>query len=202
MRLVFASLLVGCAAISMTALGCAKPSATPEQRAAAKLLLLAEEPSGAMGILDYRESLAPATTESDDGATASVDSITTTSVALAETPVVSTTPVEVVLLGKIGGAKLTWSPTSAEFVITDPAVDLDAHAACTDDGCPFCKDKSDVASGQALVRLRQKEGEILAVDARKVLPVEEGQMVVVRGLASVNAVGQLVVDADGIYIRR
>lgn len=204
MRLTLASLLVGLV-VAVPLVGCAKPTATPEQRAAAKQFMLTDEPSGAVGILDYRESITPVVSKEADGEatspSTSIDTDNATAVATTEVAV-ATEPKSVVLLGKIGGGKLTWSRESAEFVISDPALDLEAHAACVDDGCPFCKDKSNAEAGRALVRLREASGNILNVDARKVLPVEEGQMVVVRGMASVNAVGQLVVDADGIYIRR
>jgi hypothetical protein len=39
-------------------------------------------------------------------------------------------------------------------------------------------------------------------DARKLLPLEEGQMVVIRGRVEVNALGQLIVHARGLYVRR
>ena len=46
------------------------------------------------------------------------------------------------------------------------------------------------------------DGKVPQVDARKLLPLEEGQMVVVSGRAEVNAIGQLVVHARGLYLRR
>ena len=46
------------------------------------------------------------------------------------------------------------------------------------------------------------DGRVPAAPARKLLPLEEGQIVVVRGQAEVNSLGVLVVRATGLSIRR
>jgi len=134
--------------------------------------LLSEEPADVMGILDYREA----------------------------NPDVS----EVTLLGKIGGGNPTWSPESAMFLVSDPSHEVaagDEHQ-CKGDNCPFCKGKHGAEQAQAVVMLTDENGKVPAIDARKLLPLEEGQMVVVRGRPEINAVGQLVVHARGVYVRR
>lgn len=134
--------------------------------------LLAEEPAGATGILEFRE----------------------------EPPAAAG---EVVLLGRIGGAKQVWSDQSAEFLICDPTHQPDeAHDACHGDNCPFCKNKAEPNSALAVVMLTGADGRVPPVAARKLLPLAEGQMVVVRGQAEINAIGQLVVRASGVYIRQ
>ena len=136
-----------------------------------KQFLLATEPDNLLGILEFREA----------GETSSED---------------------LVLLGRIGGVKQTWSPTSAEFMLTDPShVPPDAKHACVDDNCPFCKDKHDTTSATAIVMLTDAQGNVPKVDARRLLPLKEGQLVVVRGPAEINSIGQLVVKARGVYIR-
>ena len=115
----------------------------------------------------------------------------------AETP-----PADVVLWGKIGGGKQVWSPTSAEFLLIDPTYELEAGGhVCTSDNCPFCKGKDEKDKAQAIVSLVDGEGRVPQVEARKLLPLAEGQMVVVRGQAEVNSLGQLVVRAQGVYLR-
>src|SRR5262245_41784522 len=93
--LAIAALLMGCALHA----GCGTQSVAgqPELAAEGQQFLLAEEPAGAVSILEFRE-------EAD--------------AAGGEEPVPAR---DVVLLGKIGGGgQATWSPTSAEFMLIDP----------------------------------------------------------------------------------
>jgi hypothetical protein len=153
--------------------GCAKQDVAPsgELSQLGKQFLLSEEPEGAVGILDYRE----AATETQS----------------------------VTLLGKIGGGTPVWSPESAMFLITDPthALEDESGHVCHGDNCPFCKGKTDAKQAQAIAMLTTPEGKVPPVDARKLLPLAEGQLVVVQGRPETNAVGQLVVHVRGIYLR-
>jgi hypothetical protein len=159
--------------VSLLVSGCGwGGQAAPTRAAAGAKFLLAEEPADVIGILDYREANAH--------------------------------QAEVTLLGKIGGGNPTWSPESAMFLVSDPSHEVaagDEHQ-CKGDNCPFCKGKSGAEQAQAIVMLTDETGKVPAVDARKLLPLEEGQMVVVRGRPEINAVGQLVVHASGVYVRR
>lgn len=152
--------------------GCSSRSeASQAPLAEGKRFLLGEEPDNLLGILEFRES----------GETASDD---------------------LVLLGRIGGGKQTWSPTSAEFMLIDPTYQPpEGKHACVDDNCPFCKDKHDTTSATAIVMLTDEQGNVPKVDARRLLPLKDGQLVVVRGPAEINAIGQLVIKARGIHIR-
>jgi hypothetical protein len=152
--------------------GCSTSDAGDSKLAAeGARFLLAEEPAGAMGILDFREEQPPG----DD----------------------------IALFGRIGGASPVWSNESAEFVISDPThqAAADDHA-CHSDNCPFCKNKQEPNHSLAIVMLTGDDGRVPAASARRLLPLEEGQLVVVRGAAEVNAIGQLVVRARGVYIRQ
>ena len=135
---------------------------------------------GRIGILEFREEVAVASDE--------------------ESP----EPQDVVLLGKIGGGgTATWSPTSAEFMLIDPTFELEAgDHICTDGNCPFCKSKDEKDKAQAIVSLVGADGRVPAAPVRKLLPLEEGQIVVVRGQAEVNSLGVLVVRASGLAVRR
>jgi hypothetical protein len=156
------------------ALGCSQQAAVPQVKYAelGRQFVLEHEPEGAVGILDFREAQPQAE--------------------------------EVALLGRIGGGRPTWSSRSASFLISDPTHEFTAEGghACHDDNCPFCKGKKEQDPAQAIVMLTDEEGRVPAFDARELLPLAEGQMIVVRGRAEINALGQLVVHARGLYVRR
>jgi hypothetical protein len=176
MRWNFLLLLLGG---SLLAVGCEKGAGAsqPELAAQGAQFLLAEEPEGAVGILEHREALP---TDEEEPQTR-----------------------EIVLWGRIGGKKQTWSDATAEFVLSDPTFALQAgDHVCKDDNCPFCKDKRNAASAEAIVSLVDGQGRVPAVGVRKLLPLEEGQMVVVQGQAEVNSLGLMLVRAKGIYVRQ
>lgn len=139
--------------------------------------LLANEPTDAVGVLDIREKVATGTTP-------------------------------VVLVGRVGAdAETTWDPGKAAFVVMDPSLEVAAkeehggqgHDA---DNCPFCKAKAKAKTdASALVRLVDAQGQVVLIDARKLLAIRENQMVVVRGVASIDDLGNLVVAADGVFPR-
>ena len=161
--------------------GCAaQESTTPvavEHPELGQKFVLPDEPAGAVGIIDYREAL-PKDAEPE--------------------------PAEVTLLGRIGGGNPTWSKQSASFFVCDPAhaIAADSQHVCTSDNCPFCKARQAEDKSQAIVMLTGEDSRVPPYDARKLLPLEEGQMVVVRGRAEINALGQLIVHARGLYVRR
>jgi hypothetical protein len=133
--------------------------------------VLADEPAGALGILDYRESK----TEAGD----------------------------VSLIGRVGLETLKWSNQSAMFVITDPSEALDpGQHVCNDENCPFCKAKAAGHPSRAIVMLIGEDGQVPAIAAKKLLPLEDGQTVVVSGRAEINEKGELVLHAKGLYVRR
>jgi hypothetical protein len=148
--------------------GCTQPS---QISAAGQRFVLADEPAGAQGILDYRES------KSEAG--------------------------DVSLIGRVGLETLKWSSQSAMFVITDPSEALDpGQHVCNDENCPFCKAKAAGHPSRAIVMLIGDNGQVPAIAAKKLLPLEEGQTVVVSGRAEINEQGDLVVHAKGLYVRR
>ena len=110
---------------------------------------------------------------------------------------------EVVVVGRIGGIANPWDANRASFTMTDPSVDA-AHGdhECTAD-CAFCKHKpSGVIDSLAVVEFVDEQGQVLPYGARELFELEADQMVVVRGRATVNSLGYLVLAANGIYVRR
>jgi hypothetical protein len=137
--------------------------------------LLAAEPEGAVGVVEARQN---ATDQ----------------------------PQPMVLVGRVGaGGEGMWDPKRAAFVVADPAATAEelAHAhADHHDNCPFCKKKGQSPPQlTALVQLLNEAGDVIPVDARKLLALKERQLVVVRGTGQIDALGNLIVTADGIYTR-
>jgi len=110
---------------------------------------------------------------------------------------------DVTLVGQIGFKNLKWSTQSAMFLLIDPteALETGGHV-CHDENCPFCKGKKGALQSRAIVMLVDDKGQVPPLDARKLLPLAEGQTAVVSGQAETDEAGQLVVHARGIYLRR
>ena len=54
----------------------------------------------------------------------------------------------------------------------------------------------------AVIQLVDPAGDVIPIDARKLLALQEQQLVVVQGVGQIDALGNFVVTADGIYARR
>jgi hypothetical protein len=202
----------------LAAAGCTRTADTvsPEVLAAHReRLVLAEEPDGVLGVLDVREMLVGPADADPDGGTAAVNAPAES--LAAEQPVA---PEAVVVIGRIGGVPnpwkqgspdYPWSPGKAEFVIADPAAAAEVedhdHGHAHDDPdheCPFCATaaNSDVV---ALVRFKDEDGGILRIDARELFDLRGEETVVVRGKPQMLGDakdGVVVVEADGLYVRR
>ena len=128
----------------------------------------------------------------------------------------ATDPMEVVLVGQIGGLTNPWQETQpdfpfardqAAFFLADPqSVTEDAehgHHHAAGEECAFCAaHAADRSSMLAMVRFLDKDGNVLPVDVRKLFDVKENDTVVVRGTARVIEGGMMVVEATGLYVRR
>lgn len=168
--------LPGLALLSMlVASGCQKVE-DPALLSARQKYLLQNEPSGAESVQEVRKKAAQA-------------------------------EVPVVLVGRIGaGVDSTWDPGKAAFVVWDSVAQSPTHAhegaGHDHENCPFCKaEKKARVDNTALVRIADPLGQVVPFDARKLFSIHEDQIVVVRGLASIDALGNLVVKADGVYPR-
>lgn len=111
---------------------------------------------------------------------------------------------EVVVVGKIGGSLNPWIEGRAAFNIVDRSV-----KSCSDipgDDCPtpwdYCCTQSDLQGATALVKVVGEDGRLLAGDARKLFRIKELQTVIVRGTASKDKQGNLIVVSSSLYIKK
>jgi hypothetical protein len=135
--------------------------------------LLAEEPAGAVGIADSSKDKEPH---------------------------------EVVVVGRVKAGEFDpWAKDQAAFIISEALADDHAHS---DDpnhdaaNCPFCRRRAERANATALVQFHDENGQLVPIDARKLLGVSQDQVVVVRGTGKVSDLGVLVISATGIHLRR
>jgi hypothetical protein len=84
-----------------------------------------------------------------------------------------------------------------------PADDHASKPGHDADNCPFCK-KRQANATMAAVQFLGEDGKPIPVDARKLFGVEKGQDVVIRGTGVFNpklGVPIIQVNADGIFVR-
>lgn len=117
-------------------------------------------------------------------------------------------PGSVAIVGRIGGSDQPWDAGRAAFMVADPAAaaaaSVHAHDGQHDpDSCPFCRQRA-AAEHQhvAIVHFQDASGQILPFDARELFDLDAEQMVVVTGPGLVDALGNLVIAAEGMYVRR
>jgi hypothetical protein len=134
--------------------------------------LLAEEPDGAVGVIAARESV-------KDGE-------------------------PVVVVGRIGGAANPWIGGRAAFTLLDASKSVVAEGAdsggneiCTGDCCAIER-----AACTMLVKVVNENGRVLPIDSRQLFGVATNDMVVVRGNASKDDSGNVVLLANGVHVRR
>lgn len=108
---------------------------------------------------------------------------------------------EITIVGRIGGDSNPWIEGQAAFLLVDPALKPCSAA----EGCPtpwaYCCDAGQLPENKALVKVVSTDGKPLAVDARKLLGLKELQTVVVHGRAKRDETGNLIVLADGVFVR-
>jgi hypothetical protein len=146
--------------------------------------LLATEPSPAQSIVESRSDLEGQSTAQD-----------------------------VVLVGRIDGmSQPTWDPQRAAFMLADlslPAKSTSGEDEAHDEtpkhdaeNCPFCKVKTKKElAALAMIEMVDEQGTVPKVDARELLGLKEGQVVVVRGQGQVDDLGNMVVRASGLFVR-
>ena len=118
---------------------------------------------------------------------------------------------EVVLVGRIDGlSQPTWDPQRAAFMLADLSLEAKPETGEAHDetpkhdaeNCPFCKAKTKKElSGLAMIEVIDEQDAVVPVDARKLLGLKSGQVVVVRGQGQVDDLGNLVVRASGLFVR-
>ena len=110
----------------------------------------------------------------------------------------------VVIVGRIGGDRSPFVDGLAAFTIVDTSL-----VPCNErpgDNCPtpwdYCCDLGDLPTASAAIKVVDPSGNVLERDVKQLLKVKELDTVVARGRAQRDAQGNLVVLADGIYVRR
>lgn len=107
---------------------------------------------------------------------------------------------DVVLVGRIGGSGKPFIDGVAAFTIVDPKV---PHCS-KEEGCPtpwdYCCEQNQVKHNIATIKFT-KDDLTVAEDARKLLGVQELNMVVVHGKAKRDAEGNLTVLADQVFVK-
>lgn len=157
--------------------GCGTPSnaSTSQTTSAADIdgaqFLLTEEPDGAVGVIEARES-------GQDGE-------------------------DMVLVGRIGGASNPWIEGRAAFTLLDPSMlvvdeseGMEEGQLCTGDCCA-----AELKECTTLVKVVDASGELVPVDARKLLGLNESMMVVVKGKAKRDESGNFQLIATGVHVR-
>jgi len=127
----------------------------------------------------------------------------------------ATEPMEVVLVGQIGGLANPWKETQpdfpfarnqAAFFLADPVTvvenEASGHVHASGEECAFCEaHATDRSAMLAMIRFLDENGDVLPVDVRELFDIKESDTVVIQGKARVIEGGMMVVDATGIYLR-
>ncbi len=108
---------------------------------------------------------------------------------------------DVVVVGRIGGETEPFLEGAAAFTIVDSKL----QPCPEEEGCPtpwdYCCDLNLLARNKALVKVVDKEGQLVNSDARQLLHVRELSTVVVRGQAQRDDAGNLTILARGVHVR-
>ena len=119
---------------------------------------------------------------------------------------VAKAPKRIVIAGRIAGSKgmdpfVKGKASFAMLQLPDAHASQPGHNA---DDCPFCK-KRLAQAPMVAVQFVGTDNKELPIDARDLFGVKDGEVVVIRGVASFNAKLALPIiqlQADGIYIRK
>lgn len=181
--------VVACTLATVLVVGCGpdEPESSVDVGAARETLMLSEEPADVQTALDLREQ--------EGGFSEG----------------------EVVLVGQVGGmpnpwgdaeSGFPWREGEASFFVVDPSTVAEfsghEHEAGEDHSdCVFCQKRAaDSVHAVAAVSFNGPDGKPLPVDARKLFDIKANDIVVVKGFAKRINGELLVLDADGLYVRR
>lgn len=179
---------------------------------------LAEDPEGAMSVLDVREALSGESSEDghdEDAEEAGHDEEGHEDHAYDH---VGSTEgdKEIVLVGSVGGLANPWKETEPAFpfskehavlYVVDSAelqeYEAHEHNHAPGEECAFCAAHAgDQSKLMARVEFKGQDGKLLSVPTQKLFELKEKETVVVKGTARLAPGGTLVVDADGLYVRK
>ncbi len=104
----------------------------------------------------------------------------------------------VVIRARINAGEMSpWIQDQAAFVVTD-ATGHDGSENHDPHQCPFCR--RDIMDHIALVRCTAADGQLVPVDARQLLGVTEGELLVVQGTIGDGDADELAIDAQRVHI--
>lgn len=112
---------------------------------------------------------------------------------------------EVVLTARIGTREMPqwWKQGTASFYVSE-ATD-GSHYNVTPDHdpntCAFCRHKWNVEDSMAIVHLINDAGEPIPIEAPELLEIQDGDVIVVQGTASLDDSGFLVVRSNGVFLK-
>ena len=162
-------MLIALAVSTSCVVGCGVSTETTAAIAPPIRFRLANEPAGAIGVLEAKD-------QARNGE-------------------------PIVVVGRLGGGPTAWVDGRAAFLLVDtlcvPSCDEKDDCGA---GCPDCA--RELTASSAMVKFVGADGKILPTDARELLGVKAQDTVVVQGVANRDAMGNVSVAADGIYIRR
>ncbi len=201
-----------------TVVGCQKgpdPELVAQHR---ERLLMDDEPDGILTVLELREAFTGPPVEPQTEAEVT-ETAETTEEPSDEQPTEPAPPEgPVVIVGRVGGLTNPWQetrpeypfvPGEAAFFLADAGAvaenEASGHVHAPGEECPFCAAHAgDNSAMLALIQFKQ-DGKPITIEATDLLELKPLDTVVVRGTASFTGeadTGMLVVEADGIYIRR
>ena len=107
----------------------------------------------------------------------------------------------IVLVGRLGGNLNPRIDGRAAFLLVDTRIlPSCAEGDHCEAGCPDCS--KEMLAASTMVKFLGDEGKVLSVDARDLLGIKDESTVVVRGIASRDATGNLSIAAEGVFVRR
>lgn len=98
-----------------------------------------------------------------------------------------------------------WEPDQATFLVRDLQADSahgHDHGGGDHSDCAFCQAKERETGSLAMIRIVDDQGRMIEMNARKLLNLEEGHVVVAQGSGALDEDGSLVFSATKIFIRQ
>lgn len=185
---------------------------------------LSEDPEGAMSVLDVREALSGDSSAEDHDHDAEEsrhdeeghDHDEADHTHEESAPTADVGEKKIVLVGSVGGLANPWKETEPAFpfskeyavlYVVDSAelqeYEAHEHNHAPGEECAFCAAHAgDQSKLMARVEFKGKDGKLLSVPTQKLFELKEKETVVVKGTARLAPGGTLVVDADGLYVRK
>lgn len=172
-RPIFRTLLcLGLMSTAVFELGCSGDASGPTAEGAK--LVLDAEPSDVTGVLELKSAMITGIASMDGQAT---------------------------VVGRVVSGQ-DWETDQATFLVRDLQADTaHDHGEGDHSDCAFCQAKEKDTGSMALVHVVNAEGETIRTDARKLLGLNEDQVVVAQGSGTIDEDGTLVFVASKVFIR-